>query len=305
MSKIKPHREGLRLETAHRHVRVRTGGVRLAHRSLREDSASTFAQAIRQRYQGWRRRWPSLDQVFRQSRSRPALPAVHHSTVFQRTHLYLAPRLALTLLTLPTLYFGAPRQTLEPAPIRRRMAFEQRMVNHLVRQPITGSIREHYRIERLMQRLHTWERIETTSTVRLVRLVQQLVSRGIRIVAAGMSTAKAAMVASPSDPAFLQAGLPHIGMRKDPLLYFPPVQPVPRILRRPAAVATMEGTTPGAERTGFGAAGQVPSTGTRTTAPSRGDDAVLEAIDVNRLTDRIVQTIDRRIIAQRERLGRL
>ena len=67
--------------------------------------------------------------------------------------------------------------------------------------------------------------------------------------------------------------------------------PVPRITRRPAAI--------GAERTGPTAESHRPA------VPSEQPGPELAPADLNRLTDQVVRTIDQRMIAHRERMGRI
>lgn len=87
----------------------------------------------------------------------------------------------------------------------------------------------------------------------------------------------------------------------------PAVPPVPRIVHRPAPTVTAAATPPPTvtpRTAGNGWEGT--ATGR---APLRSPDMPMQPeanpVDVNRLTEQVIQAIDRRIIAQRERLGRI
>jgi hypothetical protein len=77
------------------------------------------------------------------------------------------------------------------------------------------------------------------------------------------------------------------------LLVSRPAPPVHRVLRRQASVATEQTMPP--RRDDWGARAAV--------APAKPMD--LSPVEMNRLTDHIVQTIDRRVAAFRERRGRV
>jgi hypothetical protein len=79
---------------------------------------------------------------------------------------------------------------------------------------------------------------------------------------------------------------------------FPLARPVPRVVRRP---------TPASGPDDLRLTAETPMTrpGPRPVVASRTNSAAPSPIDVNRLTDQVIQTIDRRIVAQRERLGRV
>lgn len=78
----------------------------------------------------------------------------------------------------------------------------------------------------------------------------------------------------------------------------PMVQPVPRIVRR---LAPVEADQVASMRP---AEGSRPVRGEGLRATGTSPRPPEQVIDVNRLTDQVIQAIDRRIIAQRERLGR-
>ena len=78
----------------------------------------------------------------------------------------------------------------------------------------------------------------------------------------------------------------------DDWMKIPGVSPVPRIVHRPAGVAEPVDLQPAA-------AGTIP------TKASSLMSSAHSSIDVERLTSEVVRSIDRRIIAQRERMGRI
>lgn len=107
---------------------------------------------------------------------------------------------------------------------------------------------------------------------------------------------------APGVPAVRRSGpdrspAPPTGERASPWLPPPMVQPVPRVVRRPAAVTatTNHSVVDDARLPG---AATLP-------ADSSQRPAVAASVDVNHLTDQVIQAIDRRIIAHRERLGKI
>ena len=126
------------------------------------------------------------------------------------------------------------------------------------------------------------ERVERTLRE---QLVHYLSARGTRIDA----------VATPGS--LTARGLnkaPSPGTRADLSL----ARPVSRIVRRPITELAPEDR---------GLPAETPMTlpGRRPVVASRTNPPAPTPIDVNRLTDQVIQAIDRRIIAQRERLGRI
>jgi hypothetical protein len=87
--------------------------------------------------------------------------------------------------------------------------------------------------------------------------------------------------------------------------FAPMAPPVPRVVQRPAAVTTMDSQSPSAA---FAATAEVQGGdgfGARRPGGSAAGPLEAGAVDVKRLTDQVIQAIDQRIIAQRERLGRV
>jgi hypothetical protein len=81
-----------------------------------------------------------------------------------------------------------------------------------------------------------------------------------------------------------------------------PAQPVPRVLRRPMAPSNEQERDVARVKTGRRPRPEQRWSGAPALVPEPGD---MSAGEVNRLTDRVIQAIDRRIIAERERLGRI
>jgi hypothetical protein len=78
----------------------------------------------------------------------------------------------------------------------------------------------------------------------------------------------------------------------------PLARPIPRVVRRPVTELAPE--NPGAPvETPMTLSGRRPAVVSRTSPPAPAP------VDVHRLTDQVIQAIDRRIVAQRERLGRI
>jgi hypothetical protein len=117
------------------------------------------------------------------------------------------------------------------------------------------------------------------------QLVHYLSARGTRIDAVatpGRLTARGSHDA------------PSPGTRAD----LPLARPVPRVVRRPH-------TELAPDDRGLSAETAMTLPGRRPVVASRMDAPAPAAIDVHRLTDQVIQAIDRRIVAQRERLGRI
>jgi hypothetical protein len=85
---------------------------------------------------------------------------------------------------------------------------------------------------------------------------------------------------------------------KEEPVWMPPARPVPRVFRRPATVATTDRRLTTTENVAETRSQRAPVT-------RQASQAMSAPIDVKHLTDQVIRTIDRRIIAQRERLGRI
>lgn len=83
------------------------------------------------------------------------------------------------------------------------------------------------------------------------------------------------------------------------------MQALPRVLRRPAAAAPVEAAPPSfpaATSAGFGG---TPAAFANAPGHALSTPALMAAIDVEGLADRVVRVIDRRLVATRERHGRI
>jgi hypothetical protein len=119
--------------------------------------------------------------------------------------------------------------------------------------------------------------------------IEYLLTRGQRI-----ETGTSASIASATRPV-----APQENRRPWPpalSVALPPLPPVPRIVHR-SAPAAIEGDR-------HLAAPASGSSSNRRALPDPPDQAAAQALNVNQLADQVIQTIDRRIIARRERLGR-
>jgi len=154
-----------------------------------------------------------------------------------------------------------------------------------------GPVPEHRQIETLIHHLQAQRRIEVVPTE---QLVYRLMNRGERIEAVAAPRARL------SQPA------PHRSAQNRPAwTVIPPVKPVPRVVRRPAVVTIADGQ-PLTPATNVAVSGQRPVVTSGTGQAGRGQPAMnLGPMDINHLTDHVIQAIDQRIIAQRERMGRI
>jgi hypothetical protein len=132
----------------------------------------------------------------------------------------------------------------------------------------------------------------------------QVVVRGERIEPGAEARQPAA-----THPAWQPPVQPDLGRSGPPGLAPARIPPIRRVVRRAIAGTTPNGQPPIAAT----ATDTQPSTietatavsGSRPAVTSKTGQAASGPIDVNRLTEQVIQAIDHRIIAQRERLGRV
>jgi hypothetical protein len=196
---------------------------------------------------------------------------------------------------LPTLerVFGRTRPvvTVRPAYHRAQTLWAPRLM-------LTVQNWQHFLMPYMARR--EWVQLIRQSSSRIVepiyteRLVQRLVIRVERIEAAFTAGAQ---VASSGSSQIDSAGRDKGKALRTPV---PAAPPIARAVRRstgraaaPEAASAVSDRRPAPFTSGFQDAGNA----------QRGLSR--EPVDINRLTDQIIQTIDRRIIAQRERLGRI
>jgi hypothetical protein len=260
---------GNRMTIVHRDVRVTARGLGIGHRNGSPGPAG-LAQRVNAMLAAIARRYARW-----QGRWPHLHPILGHpgrgitlQSVVHRTQLHLVPHLRLTVLA---------RSGPEGAPsaesaTRRGPVQERSTASRLAGQP-PAAAPGHQPLEMLVGRLQAGRLVET---VPVETIVNRLVRRGVRVETVGTPR--------PQLPQF--EGSTAEAMR-----------PVPRIVRRTAAA--MSGDNPPTAAETFAvtssprpAMAQVPGHGE-------------PPLDLNSLTDQVVQAIDRRIIAQRERLGRV
>ncbi len=186
--------------------------------------------------------------------------------VYHRTEVHLAPRVELTVLAWSRPIPATNGGTRPQAALRLERQVETRVVQRRVSAP--------------------------TLPPQADQLVRRLVVRGERIES--VAEARATIVPRPG---MQQDVLPGSSRRTADIV---PAQPVARVTRRPAAARPRaeEGLSmPDAQRSPAYARPHVADAGPHTLDSG--------PIDLNHLTNQVIQAIDRRIIAQRERLGRI
>jgi hypothetical protein len=238
---------------------------------------SAFVQQLGQRY-AHRAIGGGSDMALRRS-----TPAVTLSPHYHRTQVQLAPRLQLTLWQriLPSPNATAAKEIQAPLSLTRL----ETQVLHRDRSPVLESLTvleqpTVTRVRHLQQEQTRWVRHlqrQPIETVFTEQLVQRLVDRGGRVET--VATARTAA------PAPLTQTVPQ-GDR---------VQPVAQVVKQ--AVIQLADAT-------IAAATASQPLLLPTPAPMPRADAAAP-VDVNRLAEQVIQTIDRRLLAYRERLGRV
>jgi hypothetical protein len=132
--------------------------------------------------------------------------------------------------------------------------------------------------------------IRSMTLVLPVRMVDAPANRWQRIEQGALPTIE------PTGPARRQR--PPSAPSGSPPALLPVAPPVAMVIRRPAALRAQPDDLPGAPHRAVPGHGD---TGLPLHRPSAGLDA---GLDLGRLTDQVIRTIDQRILAQRERLGR-
>lgn len=242
--------------------------------------AGRWAQAIIDRYLGrfWTRL--ALNTQWRIAQRGQAASSIYQQTqVFAPTQLTLAPRIQLTLLTHRMDEWSTPG--LMPASSSDAPPSGW----HVSRPPISAA-----HVQLLWQRLRAREQLESTVTQ---QLTQALVTRHQRVET--LETVPNGAVRSPM-VGMLQ---PTAANQGEPWRQAS-APPVPRIVHKTVAAppnpATADATTPATwQQPSALAARQM----TMHTQPVNGNH-----LDINRLTDQVMQQIDRRLLAHRERTGR-
>jgi hypothetical protein len=194
-------------------------------------------------------------------------PGVTLRRISYQTHVYLAPHLTLTVQgwRRPHPPNSQPVAGYSPGGPKPRVALRV----------VTGPIGEVLEGPFALTAVH--------------RLVRRLGARGERNEAGETAAVSGATGSSKTSNAIRNGG--------NTTLWASLVHPVSRIFRRPAVVTIADGQPTTAERTGA-------IRDSRSAVARAASHADFQPIDVNRLTDQVIQAIDRRIVAQRERMGR-
>lgn len=200
---------------------------------------------------------------------RRSTPALNFSSYHQHAEINVAPRLQLTVLqsTLPAAAQAA-------AAVAASLTRSSRSV--LERQ--IDRSRQFQRIEQT-ERLVSQLQRDRTETLHQ-ELVQRLVERTTRMETVAVSRLLAPVLTPPP-----------------PTMELATVQPVPQVVRRARVAAEVAAESIASEPARSIATSNLPAAaGFSQPAPP--------PIDVNRLTEQVMQTIDRRLLAYRERRGR-
>jgi len=185
-----------------------------------------------------------------------------------RTQLHLAPQLRLTVLTGP----GPEDVSSAGRAAQRWPVHERSTASHPAGQaPVTAP--GHQPLALVVGRLQAGRLVET---VPVETIVNRLVRRGVRVETVGAPRPQLPQSEGNTAEA---------------------ARPVPRVVRRSGAMQAGDEQPP--------AAGAFAATSSPRLAIAQVPGHGEPPLDLNHLTDQVVQAIDRRIIAQRERMGRV
>jgi hypothetical protein len=262
--------EGINLKVVHRDVRVIAG---IRHKPRIHGGFISkhleFARKIASRHQNLMGHWPQLQRTFQEIWSDRAGTPIHRHW---NQSITLAPRLNLTLLGL-TMYGGNISDRPQTAD-RRPQAWQP------VRRTATWRP-----VQQLLQRVGKGD-LELIQDIReTIERQRQVISRGWRVenLQTIYRTLPEQMATAPG-PA-----------------NYPTTRPVPRVLRR----SPQEG---GAKDQDQAFKSSRPSGPTPFRTPASGFGPAppnSPPIDMNQLTNQVMQAIDRRLLAYRERIGRV
>ena len=151
------------------------------------------------------------------------------------------------------------------------------------------------RVERTLREHLVHYLVARGTRIDAVARQESLTARGFnRVLPPGNGMRSEAVATQDSLTARGSNKAPSPGTRAD----FPLARPVPTVVRRPVTELVPEDR-------GFPAETAMPLSGRRPAVVSRTNPPAPASVDVNRLTDQVILAIDRRIVAQRERLGRI
>ena len=253
--------------------RIGSGRIGSAHGPPRR-RASAFAQAIAARYSNGRHQWPAVNLTLRQSR-----PAVVTHSTNRQTHLHISPRLSLAFAS------GGRRAG--------GSNIEQPVIIERIQETARKTVLRHSISELMIERL----------VARQVRLS----SLGARAEARNTSAPRDRAGSNPmpaSPVGQTTAALPSGNVAPS---YHETAAPVPRVLRRNAIKEGGDGANDSktkhddAARAAVIADQLAVGSFQQRSVPPR---VTLSDQDLGRLTDQVVKSIDKRIIAARERAGR-
>lgn len=275
------------LTLKHPHLKTKDkGGGGRSWRNQRTQ-AMTLAEAILARYLSRPGSWSRLGLTYKPDpRKQPT--QIHH------TWLNRAPRMLLTLLLRRERSVQLVRHTLPAGDHDWNVAWP------VARRALPGQA-----TGKLVRRLWDRETVQIVSTH--TQRTEYLLRRGQRVEAAGSPSGANRQASAASQANVLPFELA-------PQVSLPGVRPVPRIVHRAAQRQIEAAGRPsaGVQRPAVGANAPPIAAAPRPVADmdvppvDLGQPAApVSALNLERLTDQVVQAIDRRIIAQRERLGRI
>lgn len=312
------------LKTAYRDIRVTGKTFRLPRRAQFHPNINEFVRALLRRYHHGRGVWPQLGLAWPHLQVGATTSRVHYHS------LHFAPRLAFTMLRWQQPVMTVRAQPAAQLETRGRTAVQSRITNMIPAQaqpPLSIEIVPLAHPQPTLQLVSQGRPVAQRADAQplrlqlpqprnahLERLAMQLIERRERVepvapargfrpgpnhsLAAVRSVDEADRRSSQGTASELPATvkpLPSSG---------PVVSPVPRIVHR-AAVVTPNAGQSSPERIG--------SMAEQSGRPGQSGHSVepkppsthLNAINLSHLTDQIIQTIDGRIIAHQERMGRM
>lgn len=271
-------------------IRVSASGIVSISMQLPQTSAIAFAQAILSRYKQMPGLRAGLGLVFQQR-----LPLMMQNVVAVDASRYLSPQLNLTVLnqystsTTPQIQqtsnlFQPVRNINNVTPFSHQRLDQNQQFVPILTSNISQNV-THRLLQTFLpvQRTHSFlKQLISESFVQRILTTQHRLDTTIKASSPILTTSRA--------PAIAPSSLPHL----------PSVPPVPRVVQRPiskpsgaSSQSTLE--PPGAVQPSF----------QKQSFPSWQSPDNTPPIDVNRLTDQVIQKLDRRLLAYRERLGRV
>ncbi|MBD2089955.1 hypothetical protein H6F67_08820 [Microcoleus sp. FACHB-1515] len=244
-------------------------------RSLVTVPAGRFAEQLQQRYQH------QSIAAHAEMELRRSPPALSFSSHHHHPQLNFAPQLQLTVLHSPTLAAAQAAATVAESLTRSS--------HTVLQQQSQLRSRQFQRIEQTELLVQQLQR-DRTEAVLQQELVQRMVDRTTRTETVTVSRAMAGMEMGSDTLTAIAQSRP---ASQVPLtMELVAAQPVPQVVRvaQSAESIAPEGRRSTPLSASPAASGLVPP--------------VVPSIDVNRLTDQVMQTIDRRLLAYRERRGK-